>query len=145
MLIVLLFHLTKLLRRDQLTLESPRLRLFLLQELSLALLLLLFLRIIGLYQGLASLRLGLLPCEFVGEEAPNKWSGRLGLVRNHVVAADLRSVLNAFEGVLRVASPVVEEKLLDAGCLVLVLDVRFAGEEADGAELIAGHEGLSVS
>ena len=142
-LIVLFLHLTKLLRCDQLTLKSPCLRLFLLQELSFALLLLLLL-IIGLHQGLASLRLGLLR-EFVREEAADERTRRLSLMRDHVVPADLRPILDALEGVLRVASSIVQEELLDPGRLVLVLDVRFAGEQADRAQLIADNEGLAIA
>ena len=142
-LIVLLLHLTKLLRCDQLTLKSPRLSLFLLQELSFALLFL-FLLIIGLHQGLASLRLGLL-CEFVREEVANERTCRLSLVRDHVVSADLRPILDTLEGVLRVASSIVQEELLDTGRLVLVLDVRLAGEQTDRTQLIADNEGFTIA
>jgi len=65
-------------------------------------------------------------------------------VRNHIVAADLRAILDLLERILRVSSPVILEKLLDSRGLVLVLHV-FATKQAYRAELIAYNEGLAVA
>ena len=66
-------------------------------------------------------------------------------MRDHIVPADLRPILDALEGILRVTSSIVKEELLDPGCLVLVLNVCLAGEKADRAELIADNEGFAVA
>ena len=75
----------------------------------------------------------------------DKWTCRLSLVRDHIVPADLRPILDALEGILRVTSSIVKEELLDPGRLVLVLNVCLAGEKADRAELIADDEGFAIA
>ena len=84
-------------------------------------------------------------CKLIRQETANERSGWLRLVRDHVVAADLWPVLNPFKRVVGVAGAVIQEKLLHARRLVLVLHVRLAAEEADRAQLVPNDECLPVA
>ena len=63
---------------------------------------------------------------------------------DHVIATDLRPILNFFEWILGVARSIVHEKLLDSGCFILVFYSRFARKKTYCAELVADYKGLAV-
>ena len=67
----------------------------------------------------------------------------LGLVRNHVVATDLRPVFNVFEYVLRIACSIIHEELLDASSFILVLD-WLTRKKTDRSELVTNDKGLAI-
>ena len=74
----------------------------------------------------------------------DEWLSRLSFVRDHVVATDLRPVLNLLKGIQRVSCPVVKEKLLHSGGFILVLHI-VTREETDGAKLISYDESLAIA
>ena len=74
----------------------------------------------------------------------DEWLSRLRLVRNHVVATNLRSILDLLKWIRRVSSPVVKEELLHSGGFILVLHI-VTREETDGAKLVSHDEGLAIA
>ena len=70
---------------------------------------------------------------------------RKTVVWNHVIATNLRPILDLLEHVLRVARAVVKEELLHSSRLILMLNSRLAREQTDCTELVANDECLAIA